>query len=294
MKQFVIVTLMFSMVSTWAVAQDDIYFTPTKKDKKEVRQYQPPVRHHGCNRDIDEYNRRGNFRSHYNVIGSDSTANDIIDFAAGSPSDSAQYYGDSRYDDDDNYAYSRRMSRFDDYYWRDPFYWDTWYGSPYWYGSAYWYGSPYWYARYGWGWYDPWYYGGWYRPYYYGYYGWGWHHPIYAGHIGGYRPGGWNGYTGTGNHSFGAARGGQFARRGGTTGRGSYTTRGSRNGSRRIVGRSNSSSYGQNTMSRPSYNSGSFGGSRGSIGGSRGSFGGGSRGGGSFGGGGGIHAGGRR
>lgn len=273
MKRLVFVSLLCGLMSTSAIAQDDIYFTPTKKDKKEAREYQPPVRHHGCNRDIDEYNRRGNFRSHYNVIGSDSTANDIIDFSAGVPSDSLGYYGGGRYDDDDDYAYSRRMSRFDDYYWRDPFYWDTWYGSPYWYANAYWYGSPYWYARYGWGWYDPWYYGGWYRPYYYGWYGWGGphYHSVVA-----YRPGAGR-FTGTNNHGF----------RGVSTNR--FAQRNSVNRTYR-----NRSDFGNNTISRPSYNNSTFGGSRGSsFGGSRGGgFSGGSRGGGFSGGGG--HFGGRR
>jgi len=286
MRKFIFISLLFSMVSTWAVAQDDLYFTPTKKDKKEVREYQTPVKSTGCNRDVDEYNRRGNFRSRYNVIDSDSTGNDIIDFVAGTPADSVQYYSGGNYDDDDDYTYSRRLNRFDDYYWQDPFYWDMWYGNPYWYNNAYWYGIPYWYARYGWGGYVPWYYGGWYRPYYYGWGGWysPSHHYIIA-----YRPGGGR-FTGTNNHGLiGGASNKRFVQRGDvkSTGRGTYRSNSAYRNTNRY------GSVNQNTMSRPSYNNDSFGSSRGSFGGSRGTFGSGSRGGGSFGGGG-VHMGGRR
>lgn len=286
MKNFVFISFFFGMVSTVAIAQDDIYFTPTKKDKKEAREYRPPMRHEGCNRDVDEYNRRGDFRSHYDVMGPDSTAKDVIDFSAGVPADSLGRYDGGRFYDDDDYAYSRRMSRFDDYYWRDPFYWDMWYGSPYWYTNAYWYGSPYWYARYGWGWYDPWYYGGWYRPYYYGWGGWGgphYHHVAVA------RPGGGR-YTGTNNHGYRGVSNNRFAQRNGVN-RSSRirSNAGLDNSSRNNTRYSN---FGNSGTSRPSYNSGSFGGSRGSsFGGSRGGSFGGSRG--SVGGGGG-HFGGRR
>lgn len=284
MRKFIFVSLLFGMMSVCAVAQDDMYFTPTKKDKKEVRKIQPaPIQ--GCNRDIDEYNRHGQFRSQYNVIGNDSTGNDIIDFVAGMPSDSTFYNGEEGYEPEDDYAYSRHMSRFDDFYWYSPWYYSSWYGSPY-----YWYGSPYWYARYGWGWYDPWYspwyYSSWYYPY-----GWGWgggwyphaHYPVAA------RPAGR--YTGTNNHGFGGMSNRRFAQRNNTE-RGSYNTRSLNNRSRygnetyRYSNRNNQNTYNQNNSSRPSFNnSGSFGGSRGSFGG--GSFGG-SRGGG------GGHFGGRR
>lgn len=286
MRKLVFISLLLSMTSTWAVAQDDLYFTPTKKDKKEVKEYQPPVReflpparHPGCDRDIDEYNRHGNFRSHYNTIDSDSTDNDIIDFAAGVPSDTTAYYDE---EDGEDYAYSRRMSRFDDYYWHDPFYWDMWYGSPYWYSNAYWYGSPYWYARYGWEWYDPWYYGSWYGPYWGwgGWYGFG-HHHITAYRLGGGR------FTGTNNHGIaGGASNKRFAQRGGvkSTSRGTYRSNSAYRNSNRY------GSVNQNATSRSSYNNNSFGGSRSSFGGSRGGSYGGSRGGGFSGG----HFGGRR
>lgn len=276
MKKLLFISILFGMASTVAVAQDDMYFTPKKKDKKEVREYLPPKRHTGCDRNIDEYNRRGNFRSRYNVIDSDSTANDIIDFAETMPSDTLYYNGSGGYDEEDDYTCSRRMSRFDDYYWRDPFYWDTWYGSPYWYGSAYWYGSPYWYARYGWGWYDPWYYGGWYSPYYWGWGGWHHHihHPVVA-----YHPRGWR--TGTNNRVVTGTSNRRFAQRNDT---GRRTTRWNNN-SYRNTNRTNS--FGQNSVSRPSYSTGSFGGNRGS-------FSGGNRGGSFGGGGGGARSGGRR
>lgn len=285
MKKFILFSLLFGMTSTWAMAQDDMYFTPTKKEKKEVQT--PPRRPEfkPCDRDVDEYNRRGDFRSQYSVIGSDSTANDIIDFTADMPADSTIYYGEPGYDEDDDYTYSRRFSRFDDFYWHSPWYW-SYYGSPYWYGDPFWYGSPYWYSRYGWGWYDPWYYGSWYYPY--GYYGWGWggfypaHHPVIA-HRGGGR------FTGTNNHGFrGGTSNRRFAQRGGVD---SNSSAGNRNRYHNAYSNSSrNTTFNNNTGSRPSYSTGSFGGSRGSFGGG-GSFGG-SRGGGASGGGG--HFGGRR
>lgn len=300
MKKFIFASLLFGTMSTVTFAQDDIYFTPTKKDKQAAKEYklqqqklQQENACSGCNRDVDEYNRRGKFRSQYSVIGSDSTSNDVIDFVAGMPSDSTAYYGGegySGYNGDDDYAYSRRMSRFDDFYWYDPWYWSSWY-------SPWGYASPYWYARYGWGWYDP-----WYDPWYYG---WGWGHPYYGYGWGwggwyypSYRPviaygnGSWR-YSGTNNHGLRGLSNQKFAQRNGVNR--NYSNR---SGVRNSTYRDNNgftNRMDNNTYSRPSYNNGSsFGSSRGTFGGG-GSFGG-TRRGGSFGGGhgGGGHFGGGR
>ena len=50
-------------------AQDDMYFTPTKVDKNAPQtDWDAPAYYSGSDRDVDEYNRRGNYR----VIGKDS------------------------------------------------------------------------------------------------------------------------------------------------------------------------------------------------------------------------------
>lgn len=249
-------------------AQDDMYFTPTKVDKNAPQtDWDAPAYYSGSDRDVDEYNRRGNYR----VIGKDSLGNDIIEFST----------------NDDDFTYTKRMSRYDDFYggydpwlytyrgwrglypWYDPWF-DPWF-DPWYYG----YGWRSWY-----GWYDPWFYGwGWGRPYRY------WVGPVYT-----YRRGG---LTGTRNHSYISGRG--------SGSRGSYSGRGGRDFSNtRTVSpgtfgnRSNSSRFDNGSFGN---RSGSFGGSRsggGSFGGHSGGFGGGSFGGGSRGGGGGGHFGGRR
>ena len=175
--------------------QDSINLTVKKewfrKNKHRISQTEDGhlVYHRGRDCSDDEYNRRGKFASTYTVV-SDSTASDIIEFTPGDGQ-----YPDSliasldttdvtvkkkstdRYDDEDDYYYSRRMNRFDDFYgsrrywllynnpWHsywayDPFFWND----P-WYWNSSWVYSP-------WYWNDPWYYGGYYG-YYGGYYG-GW------------------------------------------------------------------------------------------------------------------------
>ena len=127
------------------------------------------VYHRGRDCSDDEYNHRGKFASTYTVV-SDSTASDIIEFTPGDGQ-----YPDSliasidttgvtikkkstdRYDDEDDYYYSRCMNRFDGFY-----------GS-----SRYWllYNNP-WYSHWAYDpffWNDPWYYGN-YGAYFGGYY----------------------------------------------------------------------------------------------------------------------------
>lgn len=195
MKKFIFVYLLLGMISSGAAAQDDMYFTPSK-NSKEIAKELPAAAYSGELRDVDEYNRRGQFSSQYYMLGADSvSADDVINFDADTAlavSDSVPeaenngggYYG---YDSDEDYACSRMMSRFDDFYWYNP-----WYSGFY---DPYWYGSPYWYARYGW--YDPWFYG-WHHPW-----GFGWHYPVYW-HFSYYRP--YRGFTGTRNYRPGGGR----------------------------------------------------------------------------------------
>ena len=167
------------------MAQDDLYFTPKKSDKTvkstptpEKVESEATTYYSGSDRNIDEYNRRGKFGSYFEKIGTDSLGNDIIEFhsSAEDVTDTLAVYPGTKvqYDVDDDYYYSRRMSRFDDFYWYDPWFYGPYYG---------WH-SPWWYSR--WGWYDPWYYSygynglygwygwyDWYDPYYYSWYGWG-------------------------------------------------------------------------------------------------------------------------
>lgn len=201
------------MLPLAALAQDDLYFVPSKaqlkaeKQEKETRQQEKearqlereantPTYYRGIDKTDDEYNRRKKPASgiHSSADGttysSDSIASDIIEFSVGDGTYSQNLVKtDTIYkyifvNDEDDYQYSRYLSRWDDYWWwhrgygpwgygypiswyagwYDP-YWDPWYGS--WYG-------PRWYYS----WYDPWY-GPWYDPYW-GYYGhYGYYDPFY-------------------------------------------------------------------------------------------------------------------
>lgn len=297
MKRFILFSLLLGFMSSTAFAQDDMYFTP-KKSVKEVKQSEPLYEDN--TRDVDEYNRRGVFQSDYYSLDSDSLTGDVINFEPGTYADTAFVDEPAMaYDEDEDFVYTRRMSRFDDFYWSDPWLYGY---SPYWYGYP-----SYWRMRYGW--YDPWY--SWYDPWYYDFYrpwGWGWgyphywHRPVYVAY---------RGVTGTSNHGRVNYRGGGTSvgnyrgfRGSGTNNRGTATNRFSTNRTntgrtdrynserRRVTTnrRDNTDRVERvQTQSRPSYNtnSSSFGGSRGgSFGGSRGGSFGGSRGGGggSFGG----------
>lgn len=349
MKRLVLLAVLFSAMPLATMAQDDLYFTPSKSKAEKQAQAQErkcderPTYYCGSNRNVDEYNRRGKLSSYYQKIGSDSLGNDIIQFHAGNgeyPDSVALdtiYPGSERYysygGSDDDFAYSRRMNRFDnDYGWYDPYFYDdlAWDYPYYYYGRGFY---PYWrsgwgYPYYGWGWggyyglgwggyygwADPWYWDGWGYPYY----GWGWG-PGYAwrgGHTGTYghsfdRGSNNNGGVVSGNRQFGHF--GNGSRSWGNS-RATSTTSGSwgnstvkrENGGWRGSQQYNPSnrSYNDNRSYTPSYNNttrsvsspSSFGGSR-SFGGSGHSFGGGggfSGGGRSFGGGGGGHFGGGR
>lgn len=322
MKKLIITALVMALMPLSTFAQDDVYFVPKKSDavKKTEAFKDRPVKM-GLDVPVDEYNRR--FRSTYDIVGTDSLGNDIIEFSSGNgvygSSDTVYVYKG----DDEDFRYSARMGMYDDYYgwyhpwfypyrgyyyshFYDPYYsgwWDPWYYDP-------WYYSPWYDPFYGWA---PWHYGylGW--PYY-GYYG-------YYGHPWGYYGGGHVSYsrggelasrsTATGQHvhskGFTAATHGTFGGRavssgsfggrsvgsagGNTTARSSYNRSGARTtnlggGSRTYAGSRSSVNSSRTYSSSPSYST-SRSSSVGSY--SSGSFGGGggSRSGGSFGGGGG-------
>ena len=135
MKKFVLVSLLVGVLPIAANAQDDMYFSP-KKNKAEkqttIERKDIPTYYIGSNRDVDEYNRRG-LGSCYQEIGNDSTGHDIIDFYGNVPDSTYSRKGKLKqrsyeFDDDGyDYAYSRRMRYFDDFFWYD----DPWlYGYP--------------------------------------------------------------------------------------------------------------------------------------------------------------------
>lgn len=255
MKRSIIVILAVIALPFMASAQDDLYFTPSKaqlkaeKEKRAAaraareaaqleRDSQPAEYYSGINKTDDEYNRRikttGNNIYTVNekdIHSTDSIASDIIEFTAEKgvyPSD--HNVADTVYkyifvNDEDDYRYSRYMSRWDDFFW-----WHRGFGPWGGYYPLSWYAG--WYGPWG-PWYDPWY-GPWYDPWFdpwfvpwfydpwfhHHYYGWyrpwgGWYGPVYyigggGGHHGNYyasRHGG--APTGTANHA-GAIRNHNF------------------------------------------------------------------------------------
>lgn len=302
MKKLLMLLVLAGSMPLASMAQDDVYFSPSKDT--EAPKTEKPAYYSGSKRNVDEYNRYGKLNSYYQKIGTDSLGNDIITFQPGygyrgdsDYTDTAYVYpGSAKFSNDDDYTYTRRMSRWDGFY--DPWFYD--YYGPYGWYSPWYYGS--WYG----GWYDPWYYGyaGWYDPWYYGYYGWGWpyrygwygwNYPYWGGGVVVNR-GGMNSGGVTGQRTWNSGR--SYGNASSSTGNrsfGSYTSRSAGNrsfGSRSVQP---TRTY-NNNNSFSTRSTGSFGGmSGGSTGGfsGGGSFGGG-RSGGSFGGGGGHFGGGRR
>lgn len=307
MKKLLMLLFIAGSMPLASMAQDDVYFTPSKETKSS-QNVEKPTYYSGSNRSVDEYNRYGRLNSWYQKVGVDSLGNDIITFQGpgiapdSSYADTAYVYpGSARYNNDD-YSYTRRMSRWDGYY--DPWLYDNYYWRYGWY-------DPWYYSWYG-GWYDPWYYGyaGWYSPWYYGYYGWGWpyrygwygwDYPYWGGgyyvNRGGMHSGGYSGArTWTSGRSYGSGSGNYSS---GNRSWGGYTSRSSSNrsfGSRtyndtpRTYDNSNRS-FGttRSSVSFPSAPTGGF--SGGGFGGGHAAGGGGSFGGGHAGGGGGSFGG---
>lgn len=138
MRKFVLMSMMVLSIPVNMIAQDDMYFVPTKKNvAASTADFGMPsgTYYSGSNRDVDEYNRQG---SHVQRI--DSAGNDIIEFDG-----MTGVYPSGGQTDVDDYEYTRRMSRFDDYSWYDP-YWAGYHDGRF---DA-------------WGWYDPWFYSSWY------------------------------------------------------------------------------------------------------------------------------------
>lgn len=299
MKKLLMLLVLAGTMPLASMAQDDVYFTPSKKSA-ETEKADAPAYHAGSNRSVDDYNRYGRLNSWYRKVGVDSLGNDIITFQGpGIAPDSSYvdtvhvYPGSAQFGGDD-YSYTRRMAQWDDYY-------DPWLYNRYWRYGYYdpWF-NPWAYSWYG-DWYDPWYYdwyGSWYSPWYYGYYGWGW--PYRYGWYDWGRP-----YWGGGyyvNHG-GPHSGGYSGQRTWTAGRnydshtgnyanGNRSWGGSTNRSRSNRSFGSRTSSGNRTYSSSNSNFGTTRSSAGFSGGSRGGFSGGGFGGGHSAGGGGSFGGG--
>ena len=276
-KLFLLFVLAGAMPLSMMAQDDDLYFTPSKKVAKTSSSVEnKPAYYVGSNRDVDEYNRRGKFRSTYQKIGVDSLGNDIIEFQAGTGIYPDSTYVDTmwvspkqKYQDDEDYAYSRRMSRWDGYYgWYDPWFYGHWGYRPWGYWGWY---NPWYYSYYGW--YDPWYYGyygypwyyGWgpYDPWYYGYYGYGW-----GGYPGGTYYG--TGVSGTRNHGLASYNAPRGTFNGSSRTFSSGTFGGSRSGS--FGSRNSSSTVSSNNGIRVSRSNRSYSNSNGNFGGSRSTY----------------------
>jgi len=184
--------LAFVLVPLLSMAQDDLYFTSSKKAKEAAQKRAtasmnartetvpaPTIVDYNSNtRSEDEYNRRYMYGGQY-VEDSLAARIDTV--------------GGQKYDMDDpevDYRFSRRIVRFHSprlYALTSPYYWDLYYG----YGAWDYLYDPWdpWYWHYGWsyGWtWGPWdcWYGsiwGWSHPYSWTYWGWGpgWSRPVY-------------------------------------------------------------------------------------------------------------------
>ena len=186
-----LVTLALILVPLLSMAQDDLYFTSSKKAKEAAQKRAAAsmtartetvtaptvVDYHNNTRSEDEYNRRYVYGGQY---AEDSLAASI---------DTVQPMYDMN-DPELDYRYSRRIVRFHNprlYALASPYYWDLYYG----YGAWDYLYDPWdpWYWHYGWsyGWsWGPWdcWYGsiwGWSHPYSWSYWGWGpgWSRPVY-------------------------------------------------------------------------------------------------------------------
>ena len=227
MKRNLLLTALLMVVPFNLMAQDDLYFVPSKKAKQEAReqaereartitvifdqeddvwdQEVDPDYHTGTLRDADDYNRRVRGHDHPKTFGEIRVGNDTLYITEEQLAleDSLRQLSQSQqhYEDEEDYNVSSRLVRFhgglrSPYYWDyyydwayDPFFYDPWYYGP---GYSGWYGPYYGPAyRHGWyGWYDPWY-----------DFGWGWNSYLgfYGGYYNYYGPGYWGGgYVGPG------------------------------------------------------------------------------------------------
>jgi len=200
MKRFLFLAL--AAIPLFAMAQDDMYFTPSKKQKTErttasqrpatiTLVTEPSTVDYNSNRQSDDdYNRRfssGDWQISGGGLPNDSSLLASID----------SVYNDYDMDDSEiDYRYSRRLLRFHSPRYYSPYYWDVVYG----YGAYDYLYDPYdpWYYHYGWGYgwswgpWDCWYGGiwGWCHPYAWTYWGhgpgWGHHYHGSFAHAGNY------------------------------------------------------------------------------------------------------------
>lgn len=191
MKRFGFLLALTGLFPVSLIAQDDMYYKPVKVEKSTASKIsENSTYYRGLDKDIDEYNRRGKFSSSYQAIATDSLGKALPGYEGDDvlyPDSSyvgsikSSRYNNGSWEDDSDYYYSRRVSRFYDpwffgYYPYSPYsrygYYDPFYGG-YWGGY---YSS--WYSSWG----HPYYDYGWGSPYYaygypyYGYYG--WHRPV--------------------------------------------------------------------------------------------------------------------
>lgn len=221
MKKLMLLSLMLGALPLTMMAQDDdMYFVPTKKAvEKQKATYNLPqnVYYPGCNRSVDEYNRR----IPPMAVPTDTALCDTIDFDG-----QLGVYPDSVAED---FQLTRAMSRWDGYEPKES-YWDgyadgrhdamvNWH-SPWFYNDYYMWWDPWLMDRYylyhgvwgsPWYWYDP-IYMSYYNWYGYGWYGYGsWYYPgYYAPYFPGYTTYYSTGTTGTQNHgkiNYGGLRG---------------------------------------------------------------------------------------
>ena len=80
MKRLVFLSVLFGAMPLLSMAQDDLYFTPSKAEQSAYQQNkieeERPVYYSGIGKSNDEYNRRGKYN--YKKIGVDSLGNDIF------------------------------------------------------------------------------------------------------------------------------------------------------------------------------------------------------------------------
>lgn len=171
------------LIPAIGMAQDDMYFTPSKQTKemkamKAKKQNEERARreaianaenqeeayYSGISKSTDEYNRRRHYAKKgrsvttesSDVILGDSIAEDIITFNAATYTDTISMVA-SKMAESDDYLYASRLQRF------DVCYYDPWFYDRFWWGRRY--GSMFYYSA----WYDPWFdpwFDPWYDPFY--------------------------------------------------------------------------------------------------------------------------------
>lgn len=81
MKKLVLFSIMALVLPTTLLAQDDVYFTPSKESIREYKAEKAARRntyYSGINKSDNEYNRRETLDKVYKKIGRDSLGNDIV------------------------------------------------------------------------------------------------------------------------------------------------------------------------------------------------------------------------